>query len=41
MLATQIANDMKHLVKLTSANQKCKIRIYIRVTFLNLGHDPN
>ena len=41
MHVTQTANDMKYLVKLTSTNQKCKIRLYIRVTFLNLGHSPN
>ena len=38
MQANQIANDMKYLVKLTSTNQKCKIRLHIRVTFLSLAY---
>jgi hypothetical protein len=38
---TQIANEMEYLVKLTFTNQICKMKIHIRVTFLNLGHNPN
>ena len=40
MHVTQIATDMKYLVKLISTNQKCKIRIHIWVPFLNLGDNP-